>query len=60
MAAIERLLGEGGVWAGSRRGGPRMEIGGESNTYKGPQVAGVRVFVGVRELRKGASPAGPD
>lgn len=21
MAAIERLLGEGGVWAGSRRGG---------------------------------------
>lgn len=37
-----------------------METGGESNTSGGPQVAGVRVSVGVRELRKGASLAGPD
>lgn len=37
-----------------------METGGESNTYRGPQVAGVQACVGVRELRKGASLAGPD
>lgn len=37
-----------------------METGGESNSHRGPKVAGVRECVGVRELRKGASLAGPD